>query len=150
MIEIRAPEPRDEAAWRQLWTDYLRFYESSVPEEVYRTTWSRLLADGDRYRPRGLLAFSGERLVGLVHFLLHSHAWRVEDVTYLQDLYADPDMRGMGVGRRLIEAVYAEADALDAPNVYWLTESDNHTGRRLYDRIGTLTKFIRYQRPPRA
>ena len=66
---------------------------------------------------------------------------------YLQDLYADPDVRGSGVGRALIEAVYAAADAANAPSVYWLTQDFNHQARKLYDRIGVLTPFIRYNRP---
>ena len=59
---------------------------------------------------------------------------------------ADPNVRGLGVGRALIEAVYAAADAEDAPAVYWLTQDFNHTARKLYDRIAKLTPFIRYNR----
>ena len=35
--------PDDEAEWRRLWTGYLEFYETSVPEEVYQTYFQRLL-----------------------------------------------------------------------------------------------------------
>jgi GNAT superfamily N-acetyltransferase len=87
------------------------------------------------------------RPVGLAHYLFHRHGWRIEDVCYLQDLYADPDARGRGVGRALIEAVYAAADARGCPQVYWTTQHFNAVGRRLYDRIGVLTPFIKYQRP---
>jgi hypothetical protein len=31
--------------------------------------------------------------------------------------------------------------------VYWLTQHFNEAGRRLYDRVGELTPFIRYDRP---
>jgi GNAT superfamily N-acetyltransferase len=41
-------------------------------------------------------------------------AGRHAPITYLQDLYADPEVRGKGVGRALIEAVYADADAAGA------------------------------------
>lgn len=34
-IEIRAVEARDEAEWRRLWTAYLAFYETVLPEEIY-------------------------------------------------------------------------------------------------------------------
>jgi GNAT superfamily N-acetyltransferase len=87
------------------------------------------------------------RVVGLVHYLFHRHCWRVENVCYLQDLYADPAVRGTGIGRKLIEAVYAAADDAGAPAVYWLTQDDNAAGRRLYDRVGQHTNFIKYQRP---
>ena len=65
---------------------------------------------------------------------------------YLQDLYVDASYRGTGVGRALIEGVYAAADAAGSPSVYWTTQHFNVVGRRLYDRIGELTPFIKYVR----
>ena len=145
-VIVRPLAARDEDEWRVLWKGYLTFYKSSVPHEVYATTFARLLGD-DAQDFRALVAEVDGRLVGLVHFLFHRHCWRVENVCYLQDLFASPEVRGLGIGRALIEAVYAAADAEGAPNVYWLTQSSNHSARQLYDRIGTLTEFIKYQRP---
>ena len=145
-VTIRPVQASDKAAWRRLWTDYLTFYKSSVPEAVYASTFTRLLGD-DPQDFHGLVAEQDGAVVGLVHYLFHRHCWRIENVCYLQDLYADPAVRGTGIGRRLIEAVYTAADAAGAPTVYWLTQDDNQTGRRLYDRVGQLTNFIKYQRP---
>ena len=145
-ITIRPLAREDEAAWRRLWTDYLTFYKSTVPEAVYVSSFARLLGDA----PEDFSAFVAEQdgqLVGLVHYLFHRHCWRVENVCYLQDLYAAPEVRGQGVGRKLIEAVYAAADAAGAPSVYWLTQDDNQTAQQLYDRIANKTNFIKYQRP---
>jgi len=144
-IDIRPITQADKDEWRRLWTAYLEFYESSVSDEVYNTTFARLLSD-DHPDQNGLLAVENDKPVGLVHFIYHPHNWRLEDVCYLQDLYADPDMRGKGIGRKLIEAVYAAADARGCPSVYWLTQDFNTEARKLYDRIGTLTPFIKYSR----
>lgn len=145
MTLIRPVEARDQAEWRRLWTAYLEFYEASVSAEVYETTFARLLSD-DPWEFRGLLAVLEGRPVGLVHYLFHRHGWRVENVIYLQDLYVDPDQRGTGLGRQLIEAVYAAGDAAGCPSVYWLTQEFNHDARKLYDRVATVTPFIKYQR----
>lgn len=144
-IEIRPLRPEDAAEWRRLWTGYLEFYQTTVPAEVYATTFSRLLGD-DPQDFSGFLALVGRRPMGLVHFLFHRHCWKIENVCYLQDLYVDPQARGTGLGRKLIEAVYAAADANGTPAVYWLTQDFNTTGRRLYDRIAQVTPFIRYVR----
>ena len=144
-LDIRPLRAEDETEWRRLWTAYLVFYESSVSEEVYQTTFARLI-DPKRKQQCGLLAELDGKAVGLVHYIYHAHNWRVEDVCYLQDLYADPDVRGKGIGRALIEAVYKAADDNGTPAVYWMTQEFNHTARQLYDRIGTLTPFIKYQR----
>ena len=114
-------------------------------EEVYRSTFARLL-DPARPQQNGLIALVDGQAAGLVHYIFHPHNWRVEDVCYLQDLYTDPAFRGSGVGRALIEAVYAAADERGAPSVYWLTQDFNETARLLYDRVANLTPFIKYQR----
>lgn len=142
---VRPLRPEDEAEWRRLWTGYLTFYETAVPEEVYRTTFARLLS-GDGHEYHGLIAERDGRPVGLTHYLFHRHCWRIENVVYLQDLYVDPEVRGSGAGRALIEAVYAAADAAGCPMVYWLTQEFNATARQLYDRIAKVTPFIKYQR----
>lgn len=144
-LTIRPLAAADRPDWHRLWTGYLAYYKTQVPQTVYETTFSRLLPGGDP--DMGCrMALAGARPVGLVHFLFHRHCWHPEGVCYLQDLYADPDSRGQGVGRALIEAVYTAADARGVANVYWTTQDFNATARRLYDRIGQLTPFIKYVR----
>lgn len=145
-VTIRPLRASDEADWRRLWTDYLTFYHSSVSEAVYASTFGRLLGD-DPQDFHALVAEQGDTIVGLVHYVFHRHCWRIENTCYLQDLYADPAVRGTGIGRKLIAAVYQAADQAGAPAVYWLTQDDNRQARQLYDRIGQVTNFVKYQRP---
>ncbi|MEM9139987.1 MAG: GNAT family N-acetyltransferase [Pseudomonadota bacterium] len=142
---IRPIETRDQSEWRVLWTGYLEFYETSVPEDIYEATFTRLMSD-DPHEFQGFVAEQNGRLIGLTHYLFHRHAWKVENVCYLQDLFVSPEARGTGAGRALIEAVYRAADAEGAPAVYWLTQDFNTTARQLYDRIANVTPFIRYTR----
>lgn len=144
-VEIRPITAQDETEWRRLWRAYLAFYETTLPEAVYVSTFSRLISQ-EPGEYRGFLALVNGQAVGLTHFLFHRTCWSIEDTCYLQDLYADPDVRGTGIGRKLIEAVYAAADGHGAGSVYWMTQDFNHTARRLYDRIGVKTPFIEYNR----
>lgn len=143
---VRPLEAGDESEWRRLWGLYLEFYKSALPEEVYQSTFSRLLSVGDN-EYSGIIALFDGRPVGITHFLFHRSCWSVENVCYLQDLYVDEDVRGTGAGRALIEAVYDAADAVGAPSVYWHTQHFNYAGRQLYDRVAKLTPFLRYDRP---
>ena len=145
-VIIRPLARSDESDWRRLWRDYLAFYETELPEDIYALYFERLLGDDPRDF-HALVAEQEGHLVGLTHYLFHRHGWKIEETCYLQDLYADPNKRGLGIGRALIEAVYAAADAAGCPSVYWLTQDFNATARRLYDRIGDVTPFIKYQRP---
>ena len=146
MITIRPIEKADRAVWETLWTGYLEYYETSVTPEVYETSFTRLLGN-DPNEFHGLIAELDGKAVGLVHYLFHRHMWKTENTVYLQDLYTSPDARGQGVGKLLIEAVYQAADDAGCPSVYWLTQDFNQTARRLYDHVGKLTPFIRYNRP---
>ncbi len=107
---------------------------------------SRGCRPGDPGSFRGRLAALDGRPVGLVHFVFHPSSWVSGRSAICRTLYADPSVRGTGVGRALIEAVYGAADANGTPQVYWFTQEFNATARRLYDRIGVPTPFIRYHR----
>jgi GNAT superfamily N-acetyltransferase len=144
-LEVRPLQESDRDDWTALWTAYLNFYETSVPADTFATYFDRLLG-ADPQDFNGLVAVIDGKLVGLNHYLYHRHGWKVENVCYLQDLYADPSVRGMCVGRALIEAVYAAANANGTPSVYWLTQEENTEARKLYDRVAQVTDFIKYGR----
>lgn len=144
-LVIRPLTAADEPEWRRLWRLYLAYYETELPETTYASTFARLMSAA-KGEYQGFLAISHDKPVGLAHYLFHRTCWAVEDTCYLQDLYADASVRGKGVGRALIEAVYGAADRHGAASVYWMTQDFNSTARRLYDRIGVLTPFIEYNR----
>lgn len=140
---VRPLEQSDHESWRRLWTDYLTFYETSVPEAVYALTWKRLF-DGGAFEPRGFIALLDDRPVGLVHYMFHRTCWSEADNCYLQDLFSAPEARGNGVGTALIDAVRKAAAERGVTNVYWMTHETNATARRLYDKVARRTGFIEY------
>ena len=142
-ITIRPLQQSDHAGWRRLWTAYLEFYKTTVPEEVYTSTWARLFTEGE-FEPKGFIALFDGKPVGLVHYIFHRTCWSLANNCYLQDLYADPEIRGKGVGAALIEAVRQEAEKAGTRNVYWMTHETNATARKLYDRVARRTGFIEY------
>ncbi|MFT3724944.1 MAG: GNAT family N-acetyltransferase [Hyphomonadaceae bacterium] len=142
---IRTLEPSDHHEWDVLWRGYLEFYESVIPDHVTELTWNRLM---DPEAPiLGFCAATPDgKLLGIVHYLFHPVTWAAGPRCYLEDLFTHPDARGQGVGRALIEAVYAAADARGADQVYWLTQEFNATARKLYDQVAKATPFIKYRR----
>jgi GNAT superfamily N-acetyltransferase len=147
-MNIRPVEANDYVRWRPLWDGYNAFYErkgpTAVAEEMTHTTWLRFL---DPAEPMfALVAESKGTLVGFAHFLYHRNTTMQAMTCYLQDLFADPAVRGQGVGRALIEAVYAAAKTAGSPRVYWQTHATNATAQLLYDRIATKSGFIVYRK----
>lgn len=141
---IREARAGDFDEWLPLWEGYNTFYETVAPEAVTRTTWARFFDDAEPVH--ALVAEDAGRLVGLVHYIFHRSTWMIEPTCYLQDLFASPEVRGTGVGRMLIEAVYARAKAAGSTRVYWLTHETNATARRLYDRVAERSGFIQYRK----
>ncbi len=144
-VTVRPLQRPDQAAWKVLWQAYLDFYEQDLAPEVTETLFERLLSESGH---RGFVAIRDGEPVGLVHFLFHNSTWSTLSTCYLEDLFVSAGLRGGGAGRKLIEAVYAEADREPSAsgNVYWHTHDHNARARQLYDRIGVLSDFVRYDR----
>jgi len=144
-FEIRELSEGDFFNWKILWNEYLKFYQTSVEDLVYETTFKRLISI-HHLSQNALVAAQDNELVGLVHYIYHPHNWKVVDVCYLQDLFVLPTIRGTGVGRALIESVYLASDKNKTSTVYWLTQDSNKQARKLYDNIASVTSFIKYNR----
>lgn len=138
----------DKDAWLELWEQYLQFYKADIADAVTGITWQRLL---DPREPIGcIIARQGAKAVGFANYVQHRSTWTAGDYLYLEDLFVDPAMRGHGVGRQLINALYDLAAQADCSRVYWHTHETNATAMRLYDRIGHRSGFVHYQHQLKA
>jgi GNAT superfamily N-acetyltransferase len=141
---VRDVEPTDLTAWEQLWQGYNTFYQRTVPAEITSTTWSRFF---DGYEPvYAMVAETGGRLVGLVHYLFHRNTTMIGPTCYLQDLFTAEEVRGRGIGRALIEAVYQRAKARGSTRVYWQTHETNLVAMKLYDKVAERSGFLVYRK----
>ena len=145
-LTIRPIAQADRAAWEILWAGYNAFYErfgaTALAPEITQALWDRLFDPAEPVY--ALVAEQAGQVAGLVHFLFHRSTSRIEPVCYLQDLFTAPELRGRGVGRALIEGVYARARDSGASRVYWQTRESNATGRMLYDKVAEHRGFIVY------
>lgn len=142
-VQIRPITAADHAAWLPLWQGYQRFYNAEIAAEVSAITWQRFLDPSEPMH--AALAWQNGAAVGLVHFIYHRSCWTEGNYCYLQDLFVAEGGRGGGIGRQLIEQVYAHAQAAGASRVHWLTQADNAQARRLYERIAEYSGFIQYR-----
>ena len=145
-LTIRPIAAADRAAWEPLWAGYNAFYgrvgATALAPDITQTTWQRFLAADEPVF--ALAAEQDGQMLGIAHYLFHRSTNRIEPVCYLQDLFTSPAARGRGVGRALIEGVYAQAREAGAKRVYWQTQASNATGRRLYDKVAAHLGFIVY------
>ncbi|MDN3496944.1 GNAT family N-acetyltransferase [Planococcus sp. APC 4015] len=144
MTSILPLTESDRDDWLALWAAYLEFYESEIPSEQTALTFARIV--DERHPIQGAIARDAAgRAVGIVHWFTHPTTWSDGPYVYLEDLYVVPDVRGGGVGRRLIGTVTDWARDAGASKVYWLTQSHNATARVLYDKVAADTGFVHYE-----
>jgi GNAT superfamily N-acetyltransferase len=146
-VTIRFITRQDYAQWLPLWDGYNAFYERSGPTalapEITAVTWQRFF---DAYEPvHALVAEQNGKLLGLTHYLFHRSTTAIQPTCYLQDLFTSEAARGKGVGRALINGVYAQAKLAGSPRVYWQTHETNHTAMQLYDKVADKPGFVIYR-----
>lgn len=143
MTRIVALTSADFEEWLPLWRGYQTFYEVDIPPETTRVTFARLTGGQE---PMGAFLARDEagRAIGMAHWIMHRSCWTTGDYCYLQDLFVSPDIRGGGVGRKLIEAVYDVARKNGCSRVWWLTHETNAQAMILYDKVATKSGFVQY------
>jgi GNAT superfamily N-acetyltransferase len=147
-VEVRAIQRVDFPDWKQLWDGYNAFYgrvgDTALAPDITLMTWARFF---DAYEPmHALVAAVSGRIVGLAHFLYHRSTIQIPPTCYLADLFTADAVRGQGVGRSLISAVYAQAKRAGSPRVYWQTHETNALAMRLYDQVAERSGFVVYRR----
>ena len=143
---IRPVVQDDFAAWLPLWDGYNAFYgragDTALPLAITKATWQRFFDPAEPVF--ALVAELDGQLLGLAHYLFHRSTTRIELTCYMQDLFTLQAARGQGVGRALIEGVYAAAHVHGVKRVYWQTHETNAVGRLLYDKVAAHSGFIVY------
>jgi GNAT superfamily N-acetyltransferase len=66
---------------------------------------------------------------------------------YLEDLFVNPEVRGAGLGRALIDEVKKIAIDAGSQRLYWNTDRTNETARKLYDSYGPESGKVQYRFP---
>jgi GNAT superfamily N-acetyltransferase len=140
---IRDATAADEAAWRGLWAQYLAFYKVELADDLTAHTWARILDPSSRVAMR--VAEVNGVLAGFAIHHFHDSTWVKTPDCYLEDLFLDATYRGRGIGRALIDDLIAIATAKGWSRLYWHTDRDNATARKLYDTYAPEDGHVRYR-----
>lgn len=143
-LTLRPLTRNDFAPWMTLWLGYQHFYHVELSADATQQTFERFLDPAEPMHCT--LAEHDGRVIGFVHYIEHRSCWTIGNYCYLQDLYVNESSRGLGAGRQLIEHVYAWAKGAGCARVYWLTQENNTTARKLYDRVADNPGFIQYRK----
>jgi GNAT superfamily N-acetyltransferase len=140
---IRDATAQDRDAWQVLWQGFLTYYEIDLDPAITAFTWKRLMDPASPMKLR-LAVVDGVPLGFAIH-QHHPSTWVMGDDGYLEDLFVAPEARGKGLGRALINDLMEIGRASGWHRLYWHTDHDNETARKLYDSFVPTDGNIRYR-----
>jgi GNAT superfamily N-acetyltransferase len=143
-MRIRDATAADEARFRALWAAYLAFYDMSLDPAVTDQTWARILDPASPMSAR-LAADEAGAVLGFAVWHHHIASWHLANDLYLEDLFVDPEARGAGLGRALLDDLFALARTRGFGRIYWHTDEGNARARSLYDSYAPADGHIRYR-----
>lgn len=143
-MTIRDATASDEAGFRRLWAAYLAFYDVTLDAAVTDQTWTRILDPASPLSAR-LAVDSAGTVRGFAVWHHHIASWHLANDLYLEDLFVHPAARSAGLGRALLDDLFALARARGFGRIYWHTDEGNARARALYDSYALADGHIRYR-----
>lgn len=137
-LQRLSPDTRD--AWETIWQDSVN---GVLSNEVIEHTYKQAL-DGSIH---AILAFDGDKVVGLLHYVVHPVAGCIDPVCYMQDLYVSPQNRRKGTARLLIADLKKTAEKNKFDRIYWLLENGNKGAEEFYRDLAVSLDFGLYMIP---
>ena len=140
---IRWAMPRDEAAWRRMWSDFTQGGPEPCSADAPDAVWRGAL---DEASPLGLLVASDEadEPIGFLLYVTHPWSWSARQVAYLLDLYVAPSWRGQGTATAMMEHLAQIGRKGGWLKIYWMTQADNEAAHRLYGKMAARSALVRY------
>ncbi|WP_052462275.1 GNAT family N-acetyltransferase [Nigerium massiliense] len=136
----------DRPAYNRLFRAYAALYGRDLTDDHLDWAWDSFTTGPNRC----LIADLDGRTVGFVQYRLYR--WLLHGTTsvFADDMYVDPDARGNGIGRRLLEELARLCHRNGWEGVRWFATSGNEDGQRLYDRFGGRAHVVTYDLFPIA
>ncbi|MGH2837030.1 MAG: GNAT family N-acetyltransferase [Thermoleophilaceae bacterium] len=129
---VRRAEAPDAEAIGRLLHDFNNEYEQDTPPpEKVAERLRPLIAEGD-----AIVLLAGDGPDGLAVLRFRRSIWIERLECYLAELYVVPDKRGQGIGRALMNEVFAVARAEGAGHIELNTSDDDVAARALYEKLG--------------
>jgi len=143
-MKVESLKISDKEQWCELYKGYADFYKMPINEDILDTVWSWIFDEENKFYAIGARSSQGN-LVGFMHFREMPSPLRGTLIGFLDDLYVHPECRGSGAVQSLFRELKSLAEKKDWQYVRWITASDNHRARAVYDKISETIDFVTYQ-----
>jgi len=129
---IRRAAAANAADVGRLLHDFNREFDAPTPDPDQLAQRIRQLLAEDHV----IVLVGGDGPDGLAVLRFRPSIWSLALECYLAELYVVPERRGQGLGRALLQATLAAAQAEGADHIDLGTSEDDVAARALYERLG--------------
>ena len=136
IVDADLTNPNHAAALLDLLDAYMRDPMEGgtpAPEYVRQNLIPGLLAHPASY---SYLAYQGEKPVGFAVCFLSFSTFNARPLINIHDIYVDTSLRGLGIGRRILDRIEATARSMNGCALTLEVRKDNHRARGLYRKFG--------------
>ena len=140
---IRSIKPHDKHQWQKLFNDYAQSSNTEVSDTDINNVWEWLINDSHAYNC--FVYVLEDKLVAFAHYMKMPHALSGKDVGFLDDLYVDPDYRGVRIGEKLLSRLKQTANDNDWDFIRWISRQNNTSANKLYQRVAEKTTWDTYE-----
>ena len=140
---IRTIQSKDKERWKKLYIGYADFYKVGMNDKILETVWEWL--NDINHELKGIGYEADGKIVGIAHYRKLLRPLKGKYIGYLDDIFVDPEYRGQKIGEKLINKIKEISKTNNWNLVRWLTDEDNLTAKKLYDKVATKTKKNVYE-----
>jgi GNAT superfamily N-acetyltransferase len=133
-IEIRPARAAEIDEMLPLIRAYCEFYGAEPNDEGLREMFRTLITEPSQGAV--FIAKQDGRAVGFAALDWKWSSLKAARIGYLEDLFVDPEARGLGIADALIEICAERCRELGMPAMQWQTAPDNLRAQQVYSRTG--------------
>lgn len=135
-FEIRKAKSKDFNKVYRLIKEFATFI--ATPDKVL-TTPTQMKHDADYFNC--LIAVANEKIIGFATFFTAYYSWSGKTL-YLDDLYVQPEFRGLGIGTSLFESIVDMAKSQKCRKLKWQVSNWNQKAIKFYEKKGASVDII--------
>ncbi len=94
---------------------------------------------GPQRNVEALMAFAGDAPVGFALYFYNFSTFLGKRGLYLEDLFVEPEYRGQGIGKALLQRLARTAKEEDCGRMEWSVLTWNQPSIDFYNRLGAVT-----------
>jgi GNAT superfamily N-acetyltransferase len=140
---LRKIQLTDKIKWKKLYRGYANFYKVEMNEKILQTLWNWL--HDKNHEVEGLVYEVDGNIVGFAHYRRMPRPLRGQNIGFLDDLFVDPDHRGQGIGKKILNELKKISKSKGWNLIRWITHDDNFIAKSLYDKVAQKTSWDLYE-----